>query len=658
MTRIALTGRAALVAMRIAILGLCSAQCFASTAARGRDAGEWRRVIAQWQAESGSGRVARDTVSVRVPPERSARPGGAHADALGSFTARALNGIAEAKGRALLEKSEYRLAGYDVAVLPRDLEWSEDPHQSRTWQWALHSMFHVRDLMGAYWGTRNQAYLERAKQSAWDWIHDNCIPSPPSPFSWNDHTTALRLRHLLILWQLCSLLPDDTGFLDDVLAAVELHCRVLALDSFHSFHSNHGLDQALSHFLAASVFTNLPGSFAWQALARSRVIDEVGFMYTGEGVHTENSPSYHLWTLPVLEEAVLLMEEFGGGTVITPDLHRKAYEYLKAATLPNGQFPLFGDSTDHRVAIPLPASLAGRDEILYAISLGTQGHMPLSDPVTFYPESGYVYCRSGWGTAAAFSDAVHLSFKARNQGRYHRQLDDLTFCLYGFGERWIVDSGKYKYEPHDPVRAYMRGLLAHNLVVIDGAWEEGLKLFDDVESCIERSARLADGAYVKATCRYGGYGVHVREIAYVHPDVVAIRDRAIADTRLRLFSHRFRLLFHVEPSKRVTNDGSSYVIESTRDAERWLAVVSCEPGGLSHGVVKGQMQPFVQGWVSTDGLQAVPAPVIRYDKRGKEASFETLLFFGEGPVPSSRALRMLARDAEDRASRVWRSAEQ
>lgn len=540
--------------------------------------------------------------------------------------------------QALVSNSVYRLARMPPVTLSKDISWSEDPFSSRTWQWALHSLFPVKQLLSGFEQTADVTYLTTAKELIDDWIEDNLLKPSPSTKGWNDHSTALRLIQFVIFWQYRSSLPSDSDFDKRFLQAICIHCEVLSLESFYSRHTNHGLDQSLSLYLAGTAFSEYQRSEEWRKRGLTRLKDEIAFMFTDEGVHKENSPSYHLWVLNTVRETIEMVGPDSRDEVIDDSLLEKTYSFLKYVTLPNRQFPLFGDSFNHSVNPKISDNIRGKGEILYSISQGQEGVRPNPlDTYAFFPESGYFFFREAWPSPSAFADAVYFAMKAKTLADYHRQADNLTISVYGYGERWICDSGRYLYEPADRFRKYMRGLRAHNVVVIDDAHKYSHRLVDKGRSTIVDYADSLEGAYVKSVMDYVSIGKHQRDVWYLKPGTFLLID-SVEGAR-KGDNHRYRLLFHIEPSKVVLRKTSGFIVKSTRRNDVWMMIYPIGEGKKYNGVIKGQTAPYVQGWTSFDGMTLTAAPVIYFDASGKAAQFVTLVFFGTGDIPSEVHLK-------------------
>jgi hypothetical protein len=223
---------------------------------------------------------------------------------------------------------------------------------------------------------------------------------------------------------------------------------------------------------------------------------------------------------------------------------------------------------------------------------------------------GYVVMRSGWKP-----DAHHLVFDVGPlggpDGAPHGHADLLSVQVSAFGEPCIVDPGTYSYCADRDSRDYFRGSGAHATVQVDGrgqadpagpfAWHQRpqarLRRFvstpelDFADGSHDGYRRLADPV------------VHRRRVAFVRsPGYWVLVDDLIGTAK-----HDVRVRFPFAPVALSAEPGG------------WLRAVT--PGGrglllrafarvpLDTRVAMGSRAPL-EGWVSPDYGQRVPAPVV------------------------------------------------
>jgi hypothetical protein len=162
----------------------------------------------------------------------------------------------------------------------------------------------------------------------------------------------------------------------------------------------------------------------------------------------------------------------------------------------------------------------------------------------------------------------------------------------------------------------------------------GLELLEKADGRIEAWKAIPQGAFLKANVTYDGLGSHTREVFYLKPRCFLINDYAYCGEGA--LPTNYRLLFHIDPSKKVTRTGESYLIQSSRGTA-WMALIPVIEGYES-GIIKGQKSPRVQGWVSYDGSHLEEAPVVFFEANGgSSARFSTLIYLGEGETPDQEA---------------------
>ncbi|HSO92725.1 MAG TPA: hypothetical protein VLR70_16450, partial [Arthrobacter sp.] len=113
--------------------------------------------------------------------------------------------------------------------------------------------------------------------------------------SHHDETTAQRLIQLTaLLRQLRGLVPDDDY---SWLAGLALDtARLLATDEFHATGNNHGMFQDISLLYFAVMCDFVPPNERedFFATATTRLYSYFSTSFTSDGVHIENTPTYHL----------------------------------------------------------------------------------------------------------------------------------------------------------------------------------------------------------------------------------------------------------------------------------------------------------------------------------------------------------------------------
>lgn len=279
---------------------------------------------------------------------------------------------------------------------------------------------------------------ERAKQNA------------KSPLVWHDHATAFRVRNLVNWLLFCDIvkLPiRKVAYIDSLANLVVEHLDWLSDDQNYSKHTNHGFDQAMIA-LTISLMFDRDDFDSYRQCHRERLIDELNFAFTEEGVHKENSPGYQKYMLGRLR-ALVGLRGLGENIISTiADKYVKAAEkFLEAITLPNGYLPAIGDTLGNDPGL--------KKEIDNCISIFD------------YSASGYVIVKGIDRLEKEFC----LIFKNCHYSNYHRHDDDLSIFFYYDGRVIFGDGGLYSHEEKNPKRIFFRSNRAHSVPLLDGAVE-------------------------------------------------------------------------------------------------------------------------------------------------------------------------------------------
>lgn len=388
-------------------------------------------------------------------------------------------GLAEA-GRKLVHDDVVAISGFPDAVVRLFDDWSADPHGSRSWQWAVAAFRFVPSVIAHHARSGDPAALTWVLQALRSWQAAVRGKLKRYEFARNDHAVANQAENLVFLLAYLHMggLGDDAG--DEIASAIHGHAELLATDGFYSRHTNHGIEQARVLAVIADFFPDDPRSQSRMALAINRLVDELDFAFTQEGVHVENSPGYHVYAcLSFLKirdyfpqaEIALLADRID-------ELMPRAIRYLVHVSRPDGNLPVIGDTVEEPVATYFRRYRATRDyaHLRYAATDGAEG-VPSPQTTTLYPKAGYFIARDAWYPPGEGRKAFQLIFRCGYRSRYHRHDDDLNLVLYCCGEDWLVDSGAYNYAEQNPLRRYMRSKWAHNVPVVAEAtadkWEWG-----------------------------------------------------------------------------------------------------------------------------------------------------------------------------------------
>ncbi len=524
---------------------------------------------------------------------------------------------------SLVHGGVFSLKPFAPVRLDRDVDWGADPHDNRSWPWALHCYAWMKDLLAAHAETGDDVYLAHALELVADWEADNLVEEPPSEMTWHDQATGMRLERLLDLLEVLRRREaTDEADLVRLLELIRRHGAKLMDESFYTRHTNHGFDQAFALARLGLALPELPNASRCRETGLARLMDECDFAFDDHGVHRENSPAYHFYMIPLVFRVSGMCEAYGVASDGLDATLAGALAVAPHLLLPNGEMPLVGD-THARASksVPLPAWLPERDAILYGLDAGRRGVRPeLVDLIL--PESGYAVLRERWGDAEDFDRPVALVMKLAANSRYHFHDDILSFVLYGRGERWLIDCGIYKYDYRDPLRIHVAGRLAHNVVTVDDGDRTAKP--GPLPTAWRASRATGERVWIEAGYDPTPSVSHTRSLLYLKPELVLIRDVLTARDGE---SHDYKQIFHVDRDKDVIEHGDGFVLRSRRDPSLSLTVACVTPGAAAYRV-RGQTDPHLQGWASYAKHEIEPVDVVGFRQTGTVVEFRTILSFG------------------------------
>ena len=514
----------------------------------------------------------------------------------------------ERAAKALEGSLQY--ANYEPVLVTPVLEWGDDLHADRSWLWRHHQLELAQIyLVAAQYQSEpsSHKYVEAMVQVIQDWSSANYTNPPPSRMSWNDNCTAYRLQNIICAFEYLRTHDHREKVLPLLVKMADTHCHILADPAFYSRHTGHGFTQAYTLYWASSYFPQLPKAQEYREVAEDRLYDEIGDLCTSEGINAENSPAYHIWVHAKLQFIYDMISSYDHEKDISflETIVHSGWKFIAAFVKPNGQIPLVGDSIDIS-RLPLPeeggipdSATPGSGEALRQAYLfnRSQGNLGLKPPWvdTVFPASGYAVFRDQWHAPENFEQGIYLFFKATFRNSHHRHDDDLSFVLYGLGEDWIVDAGRFNYDEEDSMRQFMRSVEAHNTArplgdfpiyrfAEDAPSGTGISdvLLSDEVSQVMGVAKMYSGATV------------TRRIAYRKPYEVELMDAVIVDDETKKLEG-IELSFHF-PDDKCIQLSDKHVSVSSPDGDSLEMRFQLSPVAMS--VIRGRKSPMIGGWRS------------------------------------------------------------
>lgn len=465
----------------------------------------------------------------------------------------------------------------EKSVIPHrfsgEIEWDAVPFGDPEWCYMLNRHRYWISLGQAYELTGDESFVLVFMDQISHWIENNPLSEELKTSSWRTIEAGIRCENWIRA--LCFFISSPS-FSDEVFAEILLslnaHAVILA-EHFSNFSltsnwgiiENHGL-YILSHIL--DIFKEAP---YWQKTAEERLLKCLSLQIYSDGMHWEQSATYHCEVLKCL---LAVMEADRRTGCSTHETIRASAELMAGALLkmvkPNGCQPLLGDSdevnvrelfTEAALLLKIPEFKFLGERVLGFEALfryGLKGFydyndLPLKTPSFTSAALDYSHnyiMRSGWG-----KESFYLLFDCGSLGGGHGHGDLMHFDLSAWGRDFLVDAGRYTYCSDNSLRKKLKSPSSHNTLLIDGKdfceykdtwqWENPARAMGQVwRSCEEFD-------YVEAT--HQGYRdledplLHTRKILFVKNsywilfDIVHCRDEHLCEQFFHFKGNRVKI---------------------------------------------------------------------------------------------------------------------
>jgi hypothetical protein len=477
-----------------------------------------------------------------------------------------------------------------------DVDWSLDPAGNPTWALDFQDGEWIEALIEAYLarGPDADAYRDRAEAILKGWL------------------TGVPIAEQSPETLLCSaqVFPGQAW----------IHDAIPALLDYNAAHwdgaYNHGLTQDLELLRAgcayqADAWGGQP--LQWREEARQQMIDsfepnQYGSAIDAQGVTNEQSTGYANFDMGLWDTAEADLAACGepfpswisSRIALMPT-------FLAMATQPDGKLVQIGDTYMIR-----PRDRPGTP-LRYAYTMGQAGTRPARTVAVY--QAGYIFGRSGWGTAATFGDQSFYSLRFGPGQQIHGHDDHMGLTYYARGHSLIVDAGHYGYAD-TTYRFYLLSPEAASVLVMPG-----VPFNPSAPTSLVGRSIGADGQFFEFyDTAFDGLPRYRSVYVDFDPDLVLVFDRASG-------ASSYQQLWHLDPGLTVTSVTSTTAIATARGIQlaiRQIPLPGQQIPANSTQVVKGQVSPW-QGWVSHAALQQIPAPVVTMTRTGPSAAILTLI---------------------------------
>lgn len=454
-------------------------------------------------------------------------------------------------------------------------EWDNNLTGSKNWFFILHTLRWLETPLNAYLYTRDEKYIKFINRVIESWIDYN-DPSKEIPeMAWKDHPTSYRLRFFVYYRSIYKDVENFDADFDRKLL-LSLYQHMLYHNDRDNFHlkSNHSLEMIGAILSASHQYKNIfKQSGEFFSLSVELLNEYLNLNFSKKGYHFEQSPGYHWY---VLKRLILIndyLDHYNINLETIKEIIPKIIRANRMLLKPNFTFPTIGDTQvlDMRNQLKLePKNLS----------------ITLKD-FEVCEESGY----------AIFRDKNSQTiFRCNNFTGSHGHSDFLSFAHYSHETDWFIDSGYYTYN-NDEYREYFTSSFAHNTVVING--ESGKQNDKKMEVSIDHRTKFI------STGRYFEGGTHERAFQKINDSEYLINDHIDL-----VVKGTVEQLFHIHPSISIKKI-NKHTIQLENGQGITCTITQLNTVG-SWGIVKGQEEPYIQGWYSERFNKKVPTFTLKY----------------------------------------------
>ena len=526
------------------------------------------------------------------------------------------------------------------------LDWNYSPGDDFQWTLFLNRHFHLNDLKNAYFETGNKAYTDRINNDLRDWITSCTYPGKghdhsPTHKSWQWSLLEAGSRAGVwpqIFYSLYDVLEPDVKIL--LLSSVPDHMDCIRYS--HSKGGNHLAIELRGLAAMAGAFPEFKESDAILDYSAKVMTESLFEQVYPDGVQKELTVHYHGVAYRCFYSFAETYKQIN--RPLSPEFNKlidMMLDYMAYVQRPNGCGPLNNDSdyVNIRKDVRLANETYNRGDWTYIITNGREGTKPEKLSV-FYPWAGQAIMRNGWDENAQWS-----FFDIGPWGSGHRHSDKLHISITAFGRDLLVDSGRFTYVgysggPDYPWREYFISAISHNIIMIDGKGQKPKKNVSDepLTNAFVTNPQFdfARGQYTEGYDGIKDNITHTRAVLYLRDRFWVVVDKVDCEK-----PHKIETLWRYHPDCSVVQEKQSVVSADAGKANLRITPVSSFDWNLE--LVKGQEEPFIQGWYSVEYNKKTPNTVAVYNTGiEKTKTFAWLITVDENNSPQTVDAKILS----------------
>jgi hypothetical protein len=408
------------------------------------------------------------------------------------------------------------------------------------------------------------------------------------------------------------------------------------LKQYHKFGHNWTTMEMNGLALFALAFPEFKKADEWAAYSLSVMSDEINRQVYPDGVQTEVATKTQWVALQRFESIANNFQK--ANRTISLDYMKgveKMYNYLAYSMRPDGHQPLNSDSDrdDLRERVLIAAKKFSRADWQWIATNGKLGVIPSAGPSLTFPWAGIHIMRNGWDDQSAWS-----FFDNGPYGTGHQHRDKLHLSVSAFGKDLLVDGGRFTHQDYfsfDPTiwRGYFRSSFSHNVILVDGNGQNASStrantpLVEGDDFVHKKGFDYAYGTFSDGFENVNRKISHSRSVLYLHDKYWVVLDHIDTDQ-----PRKIQVLWHYAPDCEVVLEENEAASTSTDNKN--LRIVPAGNVTWEIEVVKGQEEPFKQGWYSETYGSREPNPTVIYSAElAGPVTFAWILVPADGTVP-------------------------
>ena len=483
---------------------------------------------------------------------------------------------------------------YDMSM---PVNWLDDPHGHRSWRWILNAFQWMDKLLADFKITYNIESIETCCAYFFDWANFYITNEQKGEFLWKDDAVSFRTFRLSII----ALYIFNSGKYSD--QEVELSQRILQMHFMELVNpkkfktNNHGIFQMRALMNLITIHPELGNTVDIKAYVTKRLNWLWMRQYGTQNMHLENSTGYHQYILEEFNQ-ILDSPEFSGMRFLFNAIEiSEVRENTKYLFHPNGVATLFGDSNYVKQQHNIVTGSHIFNEAGYAILAGRENSA----------NNSYLAIRTGFPSNA------------------HRHADDFSFEWSEKGQIIFQDSGRYSYDYDDPFRVFVSSTKAHNTVTVNDTnfpWWGEFSKSDFYSGAIQSFHSIQDRSELILMKEFPVPDVKfTRKVNLLHGESLNVVD-LLSSKQENTYEQWFHLASGFDYLGKLDNGRLVFSNSKVR-----IEVIT--PKGTESIVVKGQKDPYIQGWVSFSEKKLLPRWSFGFKVKAKSFRFNTKFFVYE-----------------------------